>query len=482
MPLILGTNSIKDTGYEVANSCRFNDGDSAYMHKALGTPTSTKIGTLSTWFKRSQLDQEMNLLGAETDSNDRGYIQLDDGTNGIIRCWAEASSSAVFDLRTNRLFRDVSAWYHIVVAYDTSQSTASNRVKIYINGTQETSFSTETYPSQDVTTMPWNISGYNTSVGAQKGGSGSYGTFFDGYQAETVFIDGQQLAPTSFGEFDEDSPRIWKPIDVSGLTFGNNGFYLDYEDSANLGNDANGGTDFTEVNLAATDQATDTPTNNFATFNTLLKSGATFSEGNTRYQAPSSNPVFGSVSTIGTTKGKWYAEVDYNAGSNHYLILGVADDNFISNGDVGVETNWDLGKTGQATASIAYVVNTGAYRVNNSNTNWGSAGGDGNIIMIAVDQDNEKIYFGVDGTWGNSSDPAAGSNGIDVSSVLTGSTWYIGVTNDTGASETIADFNFGNPSFAISSGNSDGAGYGNFEFSVPSGFYSLCTKNLAEYG
>ena len=125
--IILGTNSIKDTGYDVDNSCRFNSGDSAYMHKALGTPTSTKIGTLSTWFKRAKLDQEMNLLGAETDTNSRGYLQLDDGTNGILRFWWEEGGT-VTNLITNRLFRDTSAWYHVVVAYDTSQSTASNRV------------------------------------------------------------------------------------------------------------------------------------------------------------------------------------------------------------------------------------------------------------------------------------------------------------------------------------------------------------------
>jgi len=103
----------------------------------------------------------------------------------------------------------------------------------------------------------------------------------DGYLSEMVFIDGQNLAPTSFGEFDEDTPRTWKPIDVSGLTFGTNGFYLDFEDSSNLGNDASGGTDFTENNIAAVDQATDTCTNNFCTLNPLVRTDQiTFSEGN----------------------------------------------------------------------------------------------------------------------------------------------------------------------------------------------------------
>ena len=180
---------------------------------------------------------------------------------------------------------------------------------------------------------------------------------------------------------------------------------------------------------------------------------------------------------MAVNSGKWYAEVKYTAGSNHYLILGVADYNFSILGGLGSTNNDDLGKNG-TTGSIAYVVNTGAYRVNNSNTSWGSAGGDGDIIQMAIDKDNQKIYFGVNGTWGASSNPATGSNGIDVSSVLTGDDWFWGVTNDTGASETIAEFNFGSPSYSISSGNTDGNGFGNFEYAVPSGYLALCTNNL----
>ena len=129
-----------------------------YLTRTSTTPTSTKIGTFSVWFKRTKLGTEQNIFNASLDTNDRGYIQLDDGGGGI-RIWAESSGSTVLDLRTTRLFYDTSGWYHLVVAWDTSQATAANRVKVYVNGVQETSFGTETYPAQDAITMRWNIIG-----------------------------------------------------------------------------------------------------------------------------------------------------------------------------------------------------------------------------------------------------------------------------------------------------------------------------------
>ncbi len=211
-------------------------------------------------------------------------------------------------LITNRLFRDPSAWYHIVVAVDTTQSTASNRVKIYVNGTQETSFSTETYPSQNLDTN-FNDTNHQNILGAvyQIGGSLQY---YDGYMAEVVFIDGSQLTPTSFGEFDEDSPTIWKPIDVSGLTFGTNGFYLDFENASSLGADVSGnGNNFSVNNLTSIDQSTDTCTNNFATFNPLIifypTYVSTLSDGNLTATRSDNG---GNHSTIMPTQGKWYAE------------------------------------------------------------------------------------------------------------------------------------------------------------------------------
>jgi hypothetical protein len=309
--------------------------------------------------------------------------------------------------------------------------------------------------------------------------------------AEIVSIDGQQLDPTSFGEFDSDSPTIWKPIDVSGLTFGTNGFHLDFENASSLGADVSGNSNnFTVNNLTSVDQSTDTCTNNACTWNILYRNQATFTNGNLTYQAPSSNPVFGSLTTFGVDSGKWYAECKYHAGSNHFGIIGIADEVFATLSDLGSATNTDLGKTGSALGShpndctVAYVINTGKIRNNNNNQDYGSGGGDGDIINIALDRDNRKVYFGINGTYENSGNPSSGSNGFDLSSQVTGNTYFLGVTNDTGSSETILDFNFGGGfgQTAVSSGNSDANGHGNFEYAVPTGFFAWNSKNLAEFG
>ena len=478
---ILPANSVTG-GFEVANSLRFNDGSTDNLSRTKGTSDSTTIGTYSFWFKLSKITG-LTLIENGTAAADRAIVYI--ASDSTLKIYSKIGNSAKLYLNPNRVFRDTSAWYHLVIAIDTTDGTAGDRVKVYVNGVRETSFATATYPDQNDA-----LRFFTSSEIEEIGIDFENGGLFDGYMCEVVKVDGSQLAPTSFGEFDSDS-EIWKPIDVSSLTFGTNGFHLNFQDSNNLGNDANGGTDFTENNLTAVDQSTDTCTNNFATFNSLLVgSGATFSQGNLQYQAPSSNPVFGSLTTIGVNNGKWYAEVKYTAGSNHYLVIGIADEVFATLSDLGTNTNTDLGKVGtslstQAAAqnsTVAYVVNTGKIRNNNANGDYGSGGGDGQIINIALDRDNRKVYFGINGTYEASGDPGAGSNGFDLSSLVTGDTYFIGVTNDTGSNETIAEFNFGSPSFAISSSNADANGFGNFEYAVPSGFFAWCTKNLAEHG
>ena len=266
MPLILSGNVATALGgvFEVANSVRM-DGSSAYMHKTASSGGSQRKFTLSFWSKRCDTGETHVALSSF--GNGSNYVDIRFKDNDTFRIYEEASGSTALELVTNRLFRDSSAWYHIVVAVDTTQGTAANRVKLYVNGTQETSFGTETYPSQN-RDIVINESDTRYEVGNYYDGS-TRDHYFNGYLAEYVFIDGTQYAASDFGEFDEDSPTIWKPKDVSGLTFGTNGFYLDFEASGNLGNDANGGTDLTEAGLAATDQTTDTCTNNFCTINPL---------------------------------------------------------------------------------------------------------------------------------------------------------------------------------------------------------------------
>jgi hypothetical protein len=482
---ILPANSASSGSYQVDNSVRFDDGDSAYMTKTPSGAGNRDRWTFSTWTKRGNLSGEYQTIistsGDSADDTDYLYFNADN----TLHVHLVVSGSAYGTLYTNRKFTDVSAWYHIILVYDSGNGTAGDRLIMYINGVRETSFSASSFPDQNADSVMTLGSG---GIDVGRDGSSSGSGFLDGYLAETVLIDGLALDPTSFGEFDDSG--IWKPIDVSGLTFGTNGFYLDYKDSSNLGNDANGGTDFGETNLAATDQSTDTCTNNACTLNTLYRSGATFTQGNLVYQAPGSNPVFGALTTFGVSAGKWYAECKYHAGSNHYGVLGVADEVFATLTDLGSATNTDLGKTGAAlgshpnTCTVAYVINTGKIRNNNNNQNYGSGGGDGDIINIALDRDNRKVYFGINGTYENSGDPAAGSNGFDISGQVTGNEYFLGVTNDTGASETILDFNFGGGfgQTAVSTANADANDHGNFEYAVPSGFFAWNTKNLAEYG
>ena len=225
--LIIPANSLSSGGYLVDNSCRFNDGSSDYMNRTLGTPTDPEKWTWSCWVKRSNLGASQTLFSYDSGGNLQEFIGFN--STDTFRWYHRTSGGTTYYLNTNRLFRDVSAWYHILVVYDSSQGTASNRVKFFVNGTQETSFETETYPAQDVDSEL-------NKANAVRIYSWNGSEYFDGYIAENVFCDGQALTPTDFGEFDEDS-GIWKPIDVSGLTFGTNGFYLDFEDSSALGDD-----------------------------------------------------------------------------------------------------------------------------------------------------------------------------------------------------------------------------------------------------
>jgi len=265
MPLILPGNVATALGgaYEVANSCRFDDGSSPYLTESVSSTSNRRTFTFSTWVKRSSLSGSgyPRLFDAFVDGNN--FFEIFFRNTDALNIYSYNGASTDIDLVTNRLFRDFSAWYHIVVAVDTTQGVAANRVKLYVNGTQETSFSTSTYPAEDAD-LQINLDTVDNVIGRNESSDADY---LDGYLSEVVLIDGLALTPTSFGEANEDSPTIWQPIDVSGLTFGTNGFYLDFEDSANLGNDANGGTDLSETNLAATDSATDTPTNNFCTWN-----------------------------------------------------------------------------------------------------------------------------------------------------------------------------------------------------------------------
>ena len=465
MPLILGTNSIKDTGYNVANSVRFNRGDSPKMSKTLGTPSDADKFTFSAWVKLTDFGTDRFILSLYTDDNNETAINFENGNS--INFYNYISGSYAGRLVPSQKLRDPSSWYHLVAVFDSGNATAGNRMRLYLNGSEITSFATDSNPSQDQDSK--NASGVTCVVG--RSGTDDYN--FGGYMAEVVFIDGSALTPTSFGEFDEDSPTIWKPKDVSGLTFGNNGFYLDFEDSSNLGNDVNGGTDLTEANLAATDQSIDTCTNNFATMNPLdnYYANSTFSEGNLKIATVSGNAAY-NPATFGLTQGKWYFEVKPTScgDAQERNIIGISNQSPVAAGyDGSIVIGDGFGLRGN-----------GKMWDGSSETSGWNSFDEGDIVSVAIDFDNGKFYTATNGTYGNSSNPSTGSNGY--SFTVGTKPWFPGVNCRETSQTATFELDFGSAPYAISSGNADANGYGNFEYAVPSGFYSINSKNLAEFG
>ena len=457
MSLIIPANTLASGGYAVDNSLRFNSGSNDFLNKTNGTPTNSKKFTTSVWIKRSNLSAYQYVLDSFTDSQNKEQVYFHEDNSLVF--FSRHSNSTVCSLKTNRLFRDTAAWYNIIMAIDTTQGTASNRFKIYVNGVQETSFATETYPNQNVD-FHINTNNKPLIIGEYGGGGSNY----NGYMSEYCLIDGQQLTLTDFGEFDEDS-GIWKPIDVSGLTFGNNGFYLDFEDSAALGADVSGNTNnFTVNNLTAIDQTTDTPTNNFCTMNPLdnFYIASTFSEGNCKVVTGSSSHSW-NTSTFGLSSGKWYMEFTIiDAGSGGSTLIGITD-------RPAVNASEELG--GLAT-TYAYL-SSGNFRTNNTNTANSVSSTNGDIIGVALDLDSSQntISYYKNNTLivaaQNITAPVSGNYFIASGDWLDGDT----VTND---------HNFGNPVVAHSSAVADGNSRGSFEYAPPSGYLSICTANLSE--
>jgi len=461
MPLIIPANTLSAAGYEVANSCRFNDDDNAYLSRSQVSGDATKF-TYSGWFKRGLLSDAQDFLDIYDDNSNRfGFFWSSDDH---IDMYNKTGGSTTFQKITTAKFRDVSAWYHVVISADSSLSTAEDRVKLYVNGVRITSFGTNTNISQDAS-----FSIHTSDDTLRVGAYGTSGSHYDGYMAEVVWIDGTAYAQTDFGEFDSDSPTIWKPKDVSGLTFGTNGFYLDFEDSSNLGNDANGGTDLTEVNLAATDQSSDTPTLNYPTFNPLIKGNVatTLSEGNLK-------GVFGSgwswlPATFGVQNGKWYWEAKVSATNDANLFIGITTE----------DQDWDDATPYDEAGTILYFAD-GRKSVDGTDTESHFASYTTNdIIGVALDLDSgtRTITF-----YKNNSVTPASSSAVTITSNFTGKFIMPVFVGNSSSAAANWELNFGSPPYANTSDAADANGYGAFEFAPPSGYIALNSKNLAEEG
>ena len=454
-----------DDAYSIENSVRFNVGDSPHLEI---TPSSTgdeQKWTFSTWVKRCGVtsSNDLVLIGAFTTNSDNqcGIVLRGTGDNCKLQSFCAISGTANngYNFETSQVFRDPAAWYHIVIATDTTQSTNTNGIKFYVNGSQITSFGATTY-NQNINTQ-FNTASSKMQVGARASDDAQE---LDGYLADTYWIDGSQLTASDFGK--TDSNGVWIPKKASP-TFGTNGFKLEYQQtgtSANasgIGADTSGnGNHLTPSNLTSIDVTTDTPTNNFATLNPLSnKLQASYSEGNLDEAC---NDNYGVGATQAFANGKWYWEVKIKAGDNNLVGIANADEQDRFTTVFGIN-NYSL---------TVYGVNGMIIREGSNVEDVDDTYGANDIVGVAVDMDSgtRTVQFYKNGSAFGSAATLPTNWGLTLPMIRKG-----------GSSQT-SSFNFGNPAFSISSGNADENGYGNFEYSVPSGFYALCTKNLAEFG
>lgn len=476
------------TKYRIENSIKMDHRNRENFYQGNGTAGNRRTFTFSFWTKRGGPTQDE---GDPYLMSQGSYQRFHYAADTLRFMWDGGST----ELEASKKLRDNSAWYHIVLAVDTTQSTASNRVKAYVNG-EAYLWSNTKYPSQNSQSGWMNTSDMYWNSWSN---DGSYDT--SSYMAEIVVIDGQQLTPTSFGEFDEDS-GIWKPIDVSGLTFGSQGCYFQFNGSS-IGADTSGnGNNLSMHNLTAADIATDTPTNNFCTLESHAHVGNQYGryvqrnkEGNTQADEPTGS--FGGLfGTHSFTSGKWYWEIkQYYTNSVNLQDFGVTtikntgsqEDGssgfHVSEPAEGLYPNATAGIYPQAGGTTSYAHGTAS----SANDNLGAAA-NGKIFQIAFDADNGKIWFGANDTWQKTisgttvskANIAAGQNARydDLNNYKEGA-WIpcFGMYNANQGHHM--DVNFGGYTAATpSSGNSDSNGYGNFEYEPPAGFLAVCSENL----
>ena len=440
--------------YQVGKSLRFNNPDSAHLARAISTASNRRTFTISIWAKRAILGTSHQIMGAR----DGSTFSLFYFSNHRLLFYSLAGGNE-YQAATNALFRDNSAWYHIVLAVDTTQGTQSNRVKIYVNGVQQ-SLSGSDYPENFDSSI-------NSTIEQQIGRQSTGADHYDGLFAEMHFVDGAALAPTSFGEFGIYGE--WKPIDCKDdLTYGTHGFYLDFASSgvgtassSTVGADRSGNDNhYTSTNVAATDQMLDSCTNNFATYDEKVRranlTNPTYSEGNLRMVHPnlSGNAGFG-VSTIGVKSGKYYVEI-------------LAED-VVTNFGIGIATMLQWNGDGNRNSYIKYKSDGDIKKYTNTQSSEASYT-DGDILAIAFDITNLTVAFYKNNALQDT-----------VSSIDAGfeDTYYVLVqasTNDKHIANFGQDSSFAGEKTA--QGNSDGNGIGDFYYTPPSGFLALCAKNL----
>ena len=432
--------------------------------------------TWSGWVKKAALCNSANdfiLFNGYQNNDNRlslfySQTQADSAVNDCLKLFGTASTATTVNVSSSALYRDVNGWYHVVCVFDTTQATGSDRIKIWVNGVQQTLLF-DTTPTQNSNqsinfAQTHTVGGYNISGGA----------YFDGEMAHVHFIDGTAYDADTFGETDSTT-GIWKPKTAPSVTYGTNGFFLKFENSGAFGTDSSGNGNTFTVNGTMT-QTIDTPSNVFATGNaTMGNLTATFSNGNLTV-ASTGGGNFGGASTLGVSSGKYYAEFKITAQTAACGHLGIDGDPQESarNDHYAGENAWSYG----------YNANGNKFN-NNSGASYGDTFTLNDIIMVAMDLDNNYVYFGKNGTWQNSGDPTSGATGTGAaysisSSPPSGAYFFVSGDGSGSNSATIAH-NYGNGFFAttqVSSAQNPDDGIGIFEYDVPTGYRALCTKSI----
>ena len=436
---------------------------STYLTKTnSGTGSETKA-TFSAWIKISNFGDDNTIFREYESSGNYISIKL---KSGGIEVYGQNNSSAFVNVKTTRVLRDFNAWYHVVVAIDSTQGTAANRIKIYINGVQETVLSSTTYPSSSL-----NCKINQNSEVQTIGGAGS-SEYFDGSLSHVHWVDGTAYAASTFGSTDSTTGE-WKINTSPSVTYGTNGFFIlkdgntITDSSPNSNNFSLGGGTLTKTE--------DCPSNVFATINPLYYSSTGLLNGNVTATS-TGNSHKNYHSTIAVDSGKWYAEMKVNSwnGSNNIMFGIVAD-------------SWDnINKTspgdnfaGNASTGIGYGSN-GQKIIANSASSYGNSFTTGDILGIALDLTNNKLYFSKNGTYQNSGVPTSGATGTGAIDVPSGFTRLITFSHYGSQS---CSMNFGNGYFgttAVSSAGTNASGIGIFEYDVPTGYTALSTKGLNE--
>ena len=446
--------------------------------------TARKKFTISGWYKLAANGDAGGWKGfwsAATDGSN--YSSLKQNADGFI-IFEQKSSGTGVTWTSSARYRDYSSWYHIMVAYDSTQASNTDRVKVYING----SIAPGTHGSftQDQEGF-WGNSASTAGLGRYNSNTGS-SYMYTGYATHIVGTIGYALAPTVFGETDSTTGE-WKPrTSPSGITYSANGFYLKFENSNAMGADSSGNTNtFTVNGTGSTNgsliQTTDVPSNNFCTLNPLAINKfnpPTISAGSLLITDTNNGNWRICGASHGFTGGKWYWETQYT-GSNSLMsgILNINNYNASRNFSAGGDAYPGKYADGQ---SFGYRDNGTLYHNGNTTsgkTQWGSAG---DILGIALDMENNALYAHVNGTYVDSGDPTSGASKTGSLFNFTPTAYVTPAIAVSAANTNGGRMNFGNPQFTISSSNADANGYGSFEYAVPSGYYAICTENLALYG